>query len=379
MSRSARWSLVALGLLLGLVGLLQPDRSRELSRSTFGVTSVGHGALLALLTELGLPASRSFAPADALPPGATVWWIEPQGVCRPRTPSADAVEAPWTGDAWLAAGGVAVVFLGADPDDDCAEIAGVTVPARTAVDHRPDAPRAAQTIDGPLVGAPRLLPMPALASFTDHGAGTVRAMIDGKPFVVAMPVGDGTLVLVADAAPLRNQWLDAGDAALFAMDLVRAYGVPRIDERSHGLHRERGAVRYLARSPAVPALLGIAVLGLLVVWHANLWPARRAPNAPEPAPTLEAFVDSLAHLYARSGDFQRVAERYQQLAAARLRRHFGLPADTPLPALLDRLRASRRAAPPALAALTAPIAARSAAALAATVRALDALVEDVTR
>lgn len=379
MSRSARWSLVGLCVLLAVLGVLQPDRSRELSRSTFGVTPVGHGALLALLTQLGLPAGRSFAAADALPPGATVWWIEPRGICRPRTPPADAIEVPWTGDAWLAAGGVAVVVLGADADDDCAEIAGVTVPSRASVDRGPDASPVEQTIDGPLVGAPRLLPLPPLATFTGHGAGTVRAAIDGRPFVVAMPVGGGTLVLVADAAPLRNQWLDAGDAAAFAMDLVRAYGVPRIDERSHGLHRERGAVRYLVRSPAVPALLGIVGLGLLVVWHGNLWPARRAPSAAAPAPTLEAFVDSLAHLYARSGDFQRVAERYQQFTAARLRRHFGLPADTPLPALLDRLRAGRRAAPAALAALTAPIAARSAAALTASVRALDALVEDVTR
>jgi len=75
-----------------------------------------------------------------------------------------------------------------------------------------------------------------------------------------------------------------------------------------------------------------------------------------------------------------VAERYRQLTAARLRRHFGLPVETPLETLLDRLRASRRSAPaPNLAALATPPAVASAEALGASVRALDTLVEDVTR
>ena len=349
-----------------------------MSASTFGTVPAGYGAVFDLLTRLDLPTRRSFAPADALPPDATVWWIEPQGVCRLKTPPENTIELPWSGGSWLATGGTAVMFLAGRAADDCAEIAGVAVPSRTTPPVEKEV--SDHTVDGPLVGAPRILPLPPLATFADAGGGTVRAMLDGKPFVVAMPVGAGTLVLVADAAPLRNGWLDQGDAAPFVIDLVRAYGVPRIDERSHGLHREHGAVRYLARSAAVPALLGIVVLGLLVVWHGNLWPSRRARASRPPAPTLDAFVDSLAQLYARTGDYQRVAERYQQLTAARLRRHFGLPADTPLAALLDRLRASRRAAPPqALAPLAAPPAVANADALARAVRALDALVEDVTR
>ncbi len=161
---------------------------------------------------------------------------------------------------------------------------------------------------------------------------------------------------------------------------MRAFGVPRIDERNHGMHRERDAVRYLLRSAAVPALLGVLLLGLVTVWHGNLWPARTAASGGTPAPTLDAFVDSLAQLYARTGDYARVAERYRMLTAARLRRHFGLPAETPLQTLLDRLRASRRTAPTQnLAPLAAPPAVASAETLHAAVRALDALVEDVTR
>jgi hypothetical protein len=217
-------------------------------------------------------------------------------------------------------------------------------------------------------------------TFEETGGASVRAMVDGRPFVVATPVGKGTLVLVADAAPLRNQWLDKGDAAVFTMDLVRAFGVPHIDERNHGMHLERGALRYLLHSAAVPALLGILLLGLVTVWHGNLWPARTAVTGATPAPTLDAFVDSLAQLYARTGDYARVAERYRQLTAARLRRHFGLPVETPLETLLDR-----PACQPPVGAGAEPGGARDAAGRGErrsprrVVRALDTLVEDVTR
>jgi len=380
MSRAARWSLVGLCIVLGLLGLSQPDRSPQLSPTTYGETPIGYGAVLAMLTQLGLPAGRTFAAADALPPESTVWWIEPEGLCRARTPAPGAPEVPWTGDAWLAAGGTAVVFLGWESSDQCADIAGVAVPGRTKPTRDADHPTPEQTVDGPMVSAPRILPVPPLRTFEETGGASVRAMVDGRPFVVATPVGKGTLVLVADAAPLRNQWLDKGDAAVFTMDLVRAFGVPHIDERNHGMHLERGALRYLLHSAAVPALLGILLLGLVTVWHGNLWPARTAVTGATPAPTLDAFVDSLAQLYARTGDYARVAERYRQLTAARLRRHFGLPVETPLETLLDRLRASRRSAPaPNLAALATPPAVASAEALGASVRALDTLVEDVTR
>ena len=381
MSAGARRSLVALCVLLGLLGLLQPDRSREYSRTTYGTTPVGYGAVLALLVELGLPAGRTFAPVGALPSRATIWWILPEGLCRPAAPADATPEPPWAGAGWLAAGGTAVVFLGGESADACADIAGVAVPARSRPAHGSDEPDLVdQTVEGALVPAPRILPLPALRTFDAPGDWTVRASLDGRPFVLATAVGAGQLVLVADAAPLRNQWLDRGDAAVFAVDLVRAYGVPRIDERHHGMHLERGVLRYLLRSPAVPALLGILLLGLLVVWHGHLWPPRTAAAAGPPAPTLTAFVDSLAQLYARTGDHARVAERYRHLTAARLRRHFGLPAETPLATLLDRLRASRRALPAtALAPLAAPTPVTSAETLGAAVRALDALVEDSTR
>jgi hypothetical protein len=244
MSRAARWSLVALCIVLGLLGLSQPDRSPQFSPTTYGETPIGYGAVLAMLTQLGLPAGRTFAPADALPPESTVWWIEPEGLCRARTPAPGAPEVPWTGDAWLAAGGTAVVFLGWESSDECADIAGVAVPGRTKP-TRDAATTPEQTVDGPMVSAPH--PAGAAAQGLEVGGANVRAMVDGRPFVVATPVGKGTLVLVADAAPLRNR--PTRRRRRLTMDLVRAFGVPHIDEPPQYASR-RDALRYLLHSAA---------------------------------------------------------------------------------------------------------------------------------
>ena len=124
------------------------------------------------------------------------------------------------------------------------------------------------------------------------------------------------------------------------MDLVRAFGVPHIDERNHGMHRERDALA-LPRCTRRPCRRCSASCCSALVTCGTAICGRRGPRSTgaTPAPTLDAFVDSLAQLYARTGDYARVAERYRQLTAARLRRHFGLPVETPLETLLDRLRA----------------------------------------
>jgi len=178
---------------------------------------------------------------------------------------------------------------------------------------------------------------------------------------------------------LRNRWLDRADAAPLAMDVVRAFGVPRFDERSHGLHRERHPARFLLGSAAVVPLAGALVLALLYVWAGRALPPRRTAEGSNGTPVLDEFVASLARLYAGTGDHARVLERYRQLAAARLRRHFGLPAETPLTALVERLARSRRVAAADLAPLTDATAPAGAAELRAAARALDAVVGEAMR
>jgi hypothetical protein len=197
------------------------------------------------------------------------------------------------------------------------------------------------------------------------------------PFVLTRALGEGRLVVVADSGFSHNRWLDGDDAAPLAVDLVRAYGVPRFDEREHGLLPETSAFRYLASSAALPAFVGLALLGLLYAWHGAALPARSVREFDPEAPTLETYVSSMAALYAGTHDHARVLERYRELTAGRLRRHFGLPHEVSRIALAERIRRDGRVAASRLASLTDATRVESAAELAAAAHELDELVREI--
>src|SRR5436309_4025773 len=126
MRRSGLIALAAACGLLVLVGMLYPDAKRpEQSLTTFGTGPWGYRAVFDLLTELGFPVARTHEPPEKLAPDATVWWIEPAGLCR---------AAAWPGEPWVRAGGTAVLFLapGTGEDGGCELLAGVALPRRVA-------------------------------------------------------------------------------------------------------------------------------------------------------------------------------------------------------------------------------------------------------
>jgi len=223
----------------------------------------------------------------------------------------------------------------------------------------------------------RTLEAPPLLAFGDAGEWTVRASVDGRPLVLERGLGRGAVVLVADALFLRNAWLDRADAAPLAVDVVRAYGVPAFDEHELGPRARRSAAAYLVTSPAVAVFLGLAVTGLLFAWQGALVPPRQVREVDMDAPRLEAFVDAVAALYARTGDHARVLERYRALTADRLRRHLGLAPDTPVAMLIQRLARDARLDPRALALLANDEPPAGERALRGAVRALDDLVRTV--
>jgi hypothetical protein len=396
MSASARAAAVAAFFALLLLGLLTGDDPRDFTQTSFGKLPFAYGAVFDLLRELGLPVARSFAGPDALSAGATVWWIEPNGLVKsapppdaeshPQPPSPLA-GAPLAG--FVERGGTAVVLLpvGLDGAASAVEtVAGLAVPARHVIasPHGADAeegtPTGAQVEPGPIASRARSLVVDAPVVFdADDGAlgdWRVAAKLGGEPFVLERAVGDGRLVLGADPRFLSNQWLDRGDAALLAVDLVRAYGTPHIDERAHGITAQRGTLAYLARSPAAPFFAALALVGLVLAWNGAALPRRTLVDADPDAPTLESFVASLARLYAATGDHARVLARARELAARRLRRHFGLPPDAPVDRLLERLARTRRLPAPGLDVLSRGAPVRDAAGLERAVAALDQLVEE---
>ncbi len=412
MSRSARVSGLAAFFVLLLVGLWSQTDTRKLSATSFGKVPVGEGAIYDLLRELGLPVARSFAPLERLPAEATVWWIEPSGVGsspdeleaafqklggrRPDEPSALAGERL---AGWIESGGSAVVLLPRSTGDAPAlTLAGVELPARRplgAPAAKGDAPEAGpgahprrpasgkeqrSLVEGGLVPVPRtlLLPRPTVfvADAAHAGDFAVIARLEGQPFVLERRIGKGRLVVAADARFVWNDWLDRADSALLAFDLVRRYGTPWIDEHEHGITTPRSAVSYLVRSPALAFFVGLALLVLTIAWRGAADPPRRVAERDPGAPTLESYVDSLAGLYAATGDHPRVLERSREVAARRLRRGFGMPPDTPMERLLERLARRRRLAREGLSVFAEGANVRTATELERAIVVLDRFVEE---
>jgi len=378
----AQWAIAVL-VLLALLSLAMPAARDEQSRSSFGTIPEGHGALFELLVSQGWSRGRSFSAYDALPRDATLWWVEPLGVCSSRIALSGEVDVldseavAWPAAEWLDAGGRAVVWL--QPADsevaECDEIAGARLPRRVGA--------AKQVVEGAISPTPRQLDDASVLAFEQALDWEAAARIGERPFVVSRRVGEGLLVVVADAGFVHNARLGERDAAPLAVDLVRAYGIPRFDEREHGFIPETSAVRYLARSRAFPAFLGLALVGGLVVWRGNALPMRSVAELDLEAPTPEAFVASMASLYARTGDRERILERYRELCAARLRRHFAMPADLSSEALAERIVRLSRLDADAIARLLSKRVAAGKGLRAAELRfamdELDRLVEEVTR
>jgi hypothetical protein len=407
---------------LVVAGLLLPQSGGERSPSSFGSTPTGTRALHDLLDELGLSAGRSLEPVARLPERATVWWIAPDGVCDSRIATAGGVDildpeaVSWPARAWIEAGGTAVVFLDANEPGriPCDAIAGIGLPERkpsrgrsgsegVAGGTQSDPPPAdveveTVVVSGPLTTSPRRLAGDGIMVFQEtldwfevasfsalppggsSGETESASPVGGAgAFVLEREWGAGRLVVVADARFTRNQWLDSEDAAPLAVDLVRRYGIPLFDEREHGFISETSAVRYLVSSPAWPVFVGLLLLGVLFAWWGTALPARSVEEFDPETPTLATFVDSMAALYSRSRDHSRLLERYRELTAARLRRHFGISPEVPVAALAERIGRDRQVALGALQSLTDRRRVDGARELAAAARELDELVREVTR
>ena len=147
---------------------------------------------------------------------------------------------------------------------------------------------------------------------------------DFAPYVLERNVGDGRLIVVADARILTNARLARGDVAPLVVDFVEEWGVPWIDEHLHGVVPESGLFRVLARSAAAPVFLGVLFVGLFVLWRGQAWPKRDVDELDPETPTIATFVRSLAHLYSQTGDYPEAFERYRTLSIERVRRALGL-------------------------------------------------------
>jgi hypothetical protein len=193
----------------------------------------------------------------------------------------------------------------------------------------------------------RILPGPTLAFFELEDVGDDLSR-DWKPLWVEADertplalersVGEGRLILISDARIVSNGRLAHVDSAPFVFDWVREAGRPWIDEHAHGVVPESGTLRYLARSPAWAAGVGLLLMGALVIWRGHAWPTREVSEFDPNSPTLASFVDSVARLYSRTQDHTQVFDRYRRLCLDRIRRALGLAPGTSAEIVLTSLQ-----------------------------------------
>jgi hypothetical protein len=306
MSRAGLASTVTVLVLLTGVNLwFWRDSEWERWMTSLDHGAFGHAAVYDLLSELGYEVRRSYARPQQLPRDQVIWLIAP----RPQVglePIAPTVIEEL--DPWLEEGGRAVVFGGPGMDWLPLELE-VAESEASGLNLTP----------GAISAEERVLSIPEPRFFdSPEGCEVVASDGEGRALAVELRRGQGTLIAVAEHRFLENSRLPEADSAVLAVDLVRAYGEPWIDERFHGLRETRTLTQVLG-----PTRLGLlAMLGLLclvVIWQRRRWPPRVLSEPEGPVPSLGAFVDSLARHYLGTRDYLEIFEAYRDGFKHRLR------------------------------------------------------------
>lgn len=306
MSRGGVASTVTvLVLLMGVDLWFWRDAGWERWMTSLDHGAVGHAAAYDLLGELGYEVRRSYARPEQLPRDRVIWLIapRPQAGLEPIPPTV--IEDL---DPWLAEGGRAVVFGGPSMDWSPLELE-VTESEESGLSLTP----------GAISAEERVLSIPAPRFFdSPEDCEVVASDGQGRALAIELRRGRGSLIAVADHRFLENRRLPEADAAVLAVDLVRAYGTPWIDERFHGLRETRTLTQVLgATRLGLLAILG--VLCLVVIWQGRRWPPRVLSEPEGPVPSLGTFVDSLARHYLGTRDYPEIFEAYREGFKHRLR------------------------------------------------------------
>lgn len=205
---------------------------------------------------------------------------------------------------------------------------------------------------------------------------------DGRPSLVQVRAGDGSVTLLGNPAPLRNsRFGEEGNAAL-ALGLLGAN--PRLVWYLPSLADVPPSAQQESFYSLVPEAVwwGLAQLVVAVLLMA-LWRARRlGPVVVEPLPVVvraAETVEGRARLYRRGGARDTAADALRGGVRSRLVPLMGLPTLAAPPAVVDAVAARTRRTPPDVAALMYGAAPADDAALVRLADDLDALEREVRR
>jgi len=170
---------------------------------------------------------------------------------------------------------------------------------------------------------------------------------DAGAGAVALPIGEGTLIALAEAEMVANATISEADNVVFAANLVFAGGAPaqvHFDEYQHGVRDE------IFSGPRVDPRpfrhTGLALLGVAVIFAIGRGKRFGAP-APAAGPARRGaadYVRAFAGLYERAGAGGAAAAMLATGLRRRLVRDAGVPASAPPEAMLAALNARGLAA-----------------------------------
>lgn len=143
-------------------------------------------------------------------------------------------------------------------------------------------------------------------SFSATGSAEVSAAVDQTRLAVALPVGRGRIIAVADPTMVSNGALRQSDNAVWLVDLAASWGsgTTLFDEYHHGFGQKRDTMELSGAFLMTPwgwCVLQVAAAGLLYMFAYR----RRFGRIREPLPVNRA--SPLELLDARAGVFQAAA------------------------------------------------------------------------
>jgi hypothetical protein len=296
-------ALIALALVFGEA----PEQKTQ--GNSYDASPKGFRAAYVILDELGYPVTRSRRPGD----GSVRFVLQP---------TASLGDAEGTRE-WVEDGGVLVL---GDNTGEFSKAMGLNADVQ-----RLDLREADRPATGP--GVKRLAGGPTYVTWPNRH-GDVWARADGKPFVTVYPLGDGEVWLLNRPEFVRNRFIGQADNAVLlarmADEVLRDHpGQLAFDEYYHGMRERPGIVRLLCTPPTLWITLEALLILGLVLWRQvpRFGPLRPIP--PQRRRSKEEFLDAMASLLERKGDYADAYRTARDGLAREIEREFGLPAGTP--------------------------------------------------
>lgn len=192
----------------------------------------------------------------------------------------------------------------------------------TAPEWQPEGNTAWTNVD-PALGNIHQIDGAGVGSWTSPGRGRPLVGGDNASLLTRDPVGQGEIFFLADASPLENNYLAAGDNAAFGLALAGVAGRPVVfAEGVHGYGSSRGIAAIPDRWKI--ALLLVAVSALAFVWSRARRFGPPDKNARDLPPARAEYVNALSLSLERTHDHAGALAAAQRWTRARVATRAGL-------------------------------------------------------